>query len=116
MQALEQFGAPLSQVTAADFQQPDVVFQIGASPRRIDIRTSVAGLTFDTARPDRIVVDIEGVTISVIGKKHLIRNKRALGRHQDLADIEHLGGEVDWPCRLHYHTRTIVAATPCGAP
>lgn len=92
LRALKQFGAPLSEVDEQDFQRPDVVFQIGVSPRRIDILTSAEGLTFEDAWQDRITVEIEGVAIPVVSKEHLIQNKRALGRHQDLADIENLGG------------------------
>lgn len=95
LRALEQFGAPLSEVDEQDLQDTDLVFQIGVSPRRIDIRTSVEGLAFVDTWKDRITVELEGVTIPVVSKEHLIQNKRALGRHQDLADIENLGGDSD---------------------
>lgn len=94
LHALKQFGAPLSDVDEQDFQRPNVVLQIGVSPRRIDILTAAEGLTFEDAWQDRITVEIEGVTIPLVSKEHLILNKRTLGRPQDLADIENLGRDV----------------------
>ncbi|NBB87882.1 MAG: hypothetical protein GVY12_16870 [Bacteroidetes bacterium] len=95
LRALKAFGAPLSNINEQDFQAPGLVFQIGVAPRRIDILTTAEGLTFDVAWRDRVTVNLEGVPIPVLSKAHLIQNKRALGRHQDLADIEHLGGETE---------------------
>lgn len=90
LEALSMFGAPLSDVDQEDFQTSDTVFQIGVSPRRIDILTSIEGVEFEDAWPQRMDIEIDGLTVFVIGRKHLIENKRALGRSQDLADIERL--------------------------
>ena len=90
LQALSVFGAPLSDVEAEDFQTPDTVFQIGVSPRRIDILTTISGVDFREAWPERMEIELEGVTIPVLGREHLIQNKRALGRPQDQADIDRL--------------------------
>ena len=93
--ALLRFGAPLSDLSRADLVEEGVIFQIGVAPRRIDILTSVEGVTFDEAWPARTHVEVEGVRVVVIGREHLIRNKRAAGRPQDLADVARLeeGGE-----------------------
>ncbi|MFO7893468.1 MAG: hypothetical protein R6U63_07040 [Longimicrobiales bacterium] len=40
-----------------------------------------------------VVFPIDGLDIPVIGRDDLIRNKRALGRTKDLADIEALEAE-----------------------
>ena len=93
LDALSTFGAPLTEVDRDDFQTPDTVFQIGVSPRRIDILTTIEGVNFEEAWPQRIEIEIGGLTVPVIGREHLIKNKRALGRSQDLADIEHLLNE-----------------------
>ena len=90
LRALSAFGAPLANVDQNDFETPATVFQIGVSPRRIDILTSIEGVTFDEAWPQRMNVDIDRLTVPVIGRKHLIKNKRALGRSQDMADLERL--------------------------
>jgi hypothetical protein len=85
--ALVQFGAPLADLKLDDLKTPDLIFQIGVEPRRIDIVTSITGVEFDEAWPDRKEVDIEGLKIPVIGRSHLLKNKKALGRPQDLADV-----------------------------
>lgn len=92
MQALQAFGAPLSSVSREDFTKPDVVFQIGVSPRRIDILTSIEGVAFGPAWEDRMEVEMEGIVVPVLSREHFIQNKRALGRVQDKADIERLEG------------------------
>jgi hypothetical protein len=91
--ALSAFGAPLSDVQQSDFKEPDTVFQIGVSPRRIDILTTIEGVSFDRAWPERLEIELEGVQVPVIGRAHLIENKQALGRSQDKADIERLRQE-----------------------
>jgi hypothetical protein len=93
LEALSTFGAPLTEVDRDDFQTPDTVFQIGVSPRRIDVLTSIEGVDFKEAWPARLEIEIEGLTIPVISRRHLIENKRVLGRSQDLADIERLSEE-----------------------
>ena len=91
--AVVRFGAPLSSmgVTRADFGRPDQVVQVGLPPRRIDILTSISGVAFDDAWPDRVIHEIEGLAVPFLGRAALIRNKRASGRAKDLADLEALG-------------------------
>lgn len=89
--ALEAFGAPLSMVSVADFCTPDVVYQIGVAPQRIDILTSISGVDFEDAWRERLIVELEGVSVSVIGLRHLHANKLASGRakdHQDAIILE----------------------------
>jgi hypothetical protein len=90
--ALARFGAPLqaSGVTAADFAQPGAVYQIGLPPRRIDVLTEISGVTFDEAWASRATAEVEGRTVSFIGRDVLIRNKEASGRPKDVADIDRL--------------------------
>ena len=85
--ALEAFGAPRSGVSAADFAQQDVVFQIGVAPGRIDILTSITGVEFDAAWDAREQIEVDGINLFVLSREHLIRNKRATGRAKDLADV-----------------------------
>src|SRR5215216_7482012 len=86
MAALERFGAPLHQIEARDFETPGIVFQIGVAPRRIDILTSIDAVEFEEAWPQRQEVEVAGLQVPVIGRHHLLQNKRATGRPQDLAD------------------------------
>ena len=94
LRALDQFGAPTGALSVHDLCDPDVDIQLGVEPHRIDILTSAEGLRFEDAWPDRIDAEIEGVNIPVLSREHLIQNKLALGRRQDLADVESLGGDV----------------------
>lgn len=88
--ALATFGAPLNKVTEGDFTGDDLIFQIGIEPIRIDVMTSISGVDFDQAWARRIEDRIEGVHVAFIAKNDLIQNKRATGRHRDLADLEEL--------------------------
>ncbi|MBK6672894.1 MAG: nucleotidyltransferase [Proteobacteria bacterium] len=90
MKALARFGAPLDGVSAEDFSTEGIVFQIGNSPRRIDILTRISGVEFQQAYERRQVVELEGIQVPVISLEDLIANKRATGRLQDLADVERL--------------------------
>ncbi len=90
--ALLQFGAPLGDLRREDLHTPDVVFQIGLAPSRIDILTSISGVEFDSAWPHRIMVSAFGLNLPTIGKRELLQNKRAAGRPRDLADVAELEG------------------------
>ncbi len=87
-EALRAFGAPLVDIGADDLAQPDVVLQIGVAPNRVDLMTSVDGVGFPEAWEARGVTQYGDQEIPVIGRAHLIQNKRASGRPQDLIDLE----------------------------
>lgn len=89
--ALANFGAPLVELKERDLNTPGMVFQIGVAPCRIDLLTSIDAVDFEQAWSDRVETQVEGLKIPVIGRAHLIANKRAVGRPQDLADIARLG-------------------------
>ncbi len=88
--ALVAFGAPLDGINDLTFAEPDIVFQVGIAPIRIDILTGIDGVTFAEAWPNRTPSIIGSVPVHIIGKSDLKRNKAATGRPQDLADIERL--------------------------
>ena len=88
--ALKDYGAPLHDLSGDDLMKPGTVFQIGMPPLRIDVLTSIDGVTFDDAWSDRVHVDFGSQATSVISRRHLILNKKASGRLQDLADVERL--------------------------
>lgn len=91
--ALASFGAPLSGLKEADLSVHGTVFQIGVAPSRIDILTSIDGVEFADAWNQRVEVEVEGIRVNVIGRSHLIANKKAVGRPQDLADVARLESE-----------------------
>ena len=93
-QVLVEFGAPTSQIAVEDFSTADVVFQIGVAPQRIDIMTSISGVEFDDAWPNRLVADLDGLVANVIGREELLKNKLAAGRPKDLLDADILKKEI----------------------
>lgn len=88
--ALIAFGAPLEQLRTDDLTTEETVFQIGLPPARIDLWTSLTGLRFDDAWPRRQMFEIEGRSLPFLSREDLIRNKTALGRPRDLADLDDL--------------------------
>jgi predicted nucleotidyltransferase len=94
IRALMKFGAPMEGISEADFSSEGIIFQIGNSPRRIDIVTTIDGIKFDQAYANRTMFSIEGLQVPVISLEDLIANKRASGRAQDLADIEKLESQL----------------------
>ncbi len=86
--ALEEFGAPLAQVTEDDFTDQEIVYQMGIPPVRIDVLMSIDGLDFETAWTRRVEARWGGETVCVISLEDLIANKRATGRPQDLLDVQ----------------------------
>jgi predicted nucleotidyltransferase len=90
MRALAKFGAPLHDISEADLSSEGTVFQIGNSPRRIDIITNISGVKFEQAYANKATIFIEGIEVPVISLDDLIANKRASARLQDLADVEKL--------------------------
>ena len=93
--ALAAFGAPVEQVSISDLTTPGLVFQIGIVPRRIDILTSIDAVSFEDGWADRVSQPIEGLPVPFLGRASLIRNKRAVGRPQDLADVALLESSDD---------------------
>jgi hypothetical protein len=91
--ALRKFGAPLHDLTENDLSSPGTTFQIGLPPLRIDILTAITGVDFEEAWRGRIQTRFVDQSVAVLSKEHLLKNKRASGRKQDLADVEWLEGE-----------------------
>lgn len=86
IKALRAFGAPLSDVTAADFMTDDGFYQIGVAPNRVDVINKIPGIEFNAAYAAREFATIGGLQVPFISRKHLIEAKLAAGRPQDLVD------------------------------
>jgi hypothetical protein len=92
--ALAQYGAPLGDLTIADFMD-GATFQIGQPPARIDILQQIDGIAFNAAWANRIEGMIEGqIQAPVISRDDLIRNKLATGREQDVLDVKKLRAAI----------------------
>ena len=86
--ALERFGAPLDQITVNDFANEGIVFQIGVTPRRIDIITHLDGVSFGEADEDKVIVEVEGLKLPILSFDKLIKNKLSTGRERDELDVK----------------------------
>lgn len=84
--ALARFGAPLGEVTPDYFSRPGMGFQVGLPPLRIDVITFISGVDFEEAWPNRLVVEMAGISVNVIGRDDLLKNKKAAGRPKDAID------------------------------
>ncbi len=89
-EALRAFGAPVGNLNAGDLAVPDAILQIGVAPNRIDVVTSIDGVEFAAAWAGRVLTAYGDAEVPIIGRAELIANKRALGRPQDIIDVERL--------------------------
>ena len=87
---LRDFGFGQGDFADADFTLPEQMIQLGRAPNRIDLLTSISGVAIDDALNTKISADMEGLPVFVLSKELLIQNKRAVGRPQDLADLDAL--------------------------
>jgi hypothetical protein len=85
--ALVDFGFGHVAPTTDELTRPHKVFMLGHKPWRIDILTSIDGVSFVQAWKSRVKADFVATPLYVIGRELLIKNKRAAGRDQDRADV-----------------------------
>ena len=88
--AIGEFGFGELGLTAADFQEPDVMVQLGREPQRIDILTFASGLHFADAYKNRVNITLGNVQVPFISVDDLRTNKLATGRPRDIADAADL--------------------------
>mgnify|MGYP000971746593 FL=1 len=93
--AVSEFGLTAVNVSADELILPGKVFQLGRQPYRIDILNSIDGVEFGECYKRRATFELEGVPIPFIGLDDLKQNKRASGRHKDLADLEVLESTIE---------------------
>jgi predicted nucleotidyltransferase len=94
--ALEAFGFSSGSVSPDLFLAENQIIRLGVPPNRLEILTTISGVSFTECYARRALAVIDGVDVSIIGLDHLKLNKAASGRPKDLIDIEHLqmaGGE-----------------------
>ena len=87
-EALSKFGAPMNDIDISTFSVPNIIFQMGVVPNRIDIITTIDGVGFDDAWLHRKIIEIEDIKISILSREDLIKNKKATGRDKDKADVK----------------------------
>lgn len=95
MEALQEFGFGSVGLKQEDFHDPEQIVQLGVPPVRIDMITSISGVTWEEAVSGSVAVFYGGVPIKMIGRREFIINKKAVGRSQDLADVDAIGDGAD---------------------
>jgi hypothetical protein len=88
IEALTAFGFGGVGLTPDDFSQPGPIVQLGIAPNRIDLLTAIDGVTFAEAWAGRAKGLFGAAPVFYLGRAEFLRNKRAAGRPQDLADID----------------------------
>jgi len=88
--ALKQFGFNVPDLSVEMFLQLNQIIRMGVPPVRIEILTTISGVSFEECYPERVVDELDGVEVNLISLRHLKINKKAFGRHKDLDDLENL--------------------------
>ena len=88
--ALKEFGFNLPDLSPELFLKEWQVIRLGVPPVRIEIATTISGVNFSECYAEKVLGELDGEQVKLIGLKHLKINKKASGRHQDLADLENL--------------------------
>jgi hypothetical protein len=87
---LKEFGFDLPELSPELFLKEWQVIRLGVPPVRIEIATTISGVNFSECYAEKVLGELDGEQVKLIGLKHLKTNKKASGRHQDLSDLENL--------------------------
>jgi predicted nucleotidyltransferase len=87
---LKEFGFSPPELSPQLFLKDWQIIRLGVPPVRIELATTISGVNFAECYAQRVVDLLDGVKVNLISLQHLKLNKKAAGRHQDLADIENL--------------------------
>jgi len=90
VQTLKDFGFPTADELLDVFQKEKRVVSMGIPPVKIEVVTSIDGVSFEECFENRLVIEVEGIPISYLSLEDLRENKKASGRFKDLNDLEHL--------------------------
>jgi hypothetical protein len=88
--ATRDFGFDTPNLTSQVFIDPRSIVRFGVPPFRIEVMTTIDGVEFEPCRARAVTCELGDVTVPVISLADLKVNKRAAGRHKDLADLENL--------------------------
>jgi hypothetical protein len=87
---IREFGFDTPELSEGLFLKEKSIVRMGMPPIRIEIVTSISGVSFEECFVQRIVDTIDSVPANLIDLHHLKINKKASGRHKALNDLEHL--------------------------
>jgi predicted nucleotidyltransferase len=88
--ALREFGFDVPELKPELFMQEDSIVRLGEPPLRLEILTSISGVTFEECYQKRSRPRFDGLRVNLISLEHLRLNKKASGRPKDLDDLEQL--------------------------
>jgi hypothetical protein len=93
VEALRAFGFNPPELQTGLFLKEKKVIRMGVPPMRLEILTSIDGVSFETCFENRVIADLGYFKVNFISKADLLANKRSSGRPQDLVDFEKLQSE-----------------------
>lgn len=90
IETFKEFGFDIPDLSTDLFTKENQITRIGVPPLRIEVLTTISGVTFDECYSNRKIADLDGVKINLIGLGDLKKNKAAAKRYRDLDDLENL--------------------------
>lgn len=88
--ALEEFGAPVNNLTKEDIANPGLLYIFGIEPLRVDILNRIKGASVSEIITRAKVIEINKTSIKIVDINDLITIKKLSGRPQDLVDVQNL--------------------------
>lgn len=86
---LHEFGFAVPEPVENFLEEGEFV-AIGNKPLRIEVLTSISGVSFQECYAARTEDEVDGVPVNFIGLEQLKANEQASGRLKDLNDIKNL--------------------------
>jgi len=85
--ALKEFGFKGLKLSEEDLSRKGGIIQLGYEPVRVDLITSISGVTFDEVWKNRQKGVYGSLKTNFIGIEELIKNKKKAKRKQDKVDL-----------------------------
>ncbi|MCZ7572239.1 MAG: hypothetical protein M5U01_27110 [Ardenticatenaceae bacterium] len=90
VEVIREFGFAVDRLSAELFLKENNVIRMGVPPFRIEVLTTISGVSFEECYKERVTDILDEVEVNLISLKHLKANKKASGRLKDLTDLEYL--------------------------
>lgn len=88
VEVIREFGFAVEGLSAELFLKENNVIRMGVPPFRIEVFTTILGVSFDECYRERATDTLDEVEVNLISLQHLKANKKATGRLKDLTDLE----------------------------
>lgn len=75
---LKEFGFDLPQLSIDLFLKENQIIHMSVPPVRIEIATTIPGVSFEEFYGERVIDELDGVKVNLIDLKHLKTNKSSL--------------------------------------